>query len=207
MKEFIVPIISLVIALLLIVASSSFPLYSRVFWIKKVLNKPYKKFKEVYIQSPTQNGGFQLSRDSQALLDYYLTNFIRAELSDLAFEIRLKSQVQTESNHLVNYVTMGLVPLFSILIACFALFSSILPSGVLVSIFAVTILLVFAIAIIVLFDFASKLYVQEPMNKHLLAIEKVLILIEEGKQETIKPHRTLNSVRRNHPKRRVRGSK
>ncbi|MDR9857316.1 hypothetical protein RJP21_27345 [Paenibacillus sp. VCA1] len=187
----IIPISCVAIALLLIAASSSLSLFSRISWVRNELKKPYKRFKKTYTPpSAFQNGGFQLSKSTQSLLDYYAINFEKSELLDLVFEIRLKSQVQNESKHLVNYMTV-MVSLFSLLIASLALFANSLPTKLLIPILVFTIILMTAIIIVVFFDFCSKLYVQEPMSKHLIAIEKALSLIDEKKQEVIKPTSSL----------------
>lgn len=178
--DYILPLLSFSLAFLILIFSAGFPLYSRLPWVRKELVKPYKKFRKSYVTSTKPNREFQLSRETRTFLDYYVVKFDRDSLQNLAFEIELRLQIQNDGKHLVNYLTVGLLPLFSLLIASFALFSDLLPPSQLVSVFSFTIIVLIAIVIIVFFDFASKLFVQEPMNKHLIVINKALSLLDDA---------------------------
>ncbi|OAB33866.1 hypothetical protein [Paenibacillus glacialis] len=183
----IVPIACAVLALLFSVAAC-YPLFSRLFWVRKMLTKPYKIYKQSPVpSSPVLNKAYQLSEESRSSLEYYVVEFDKRSLSDLVFEIRLKSQFQNGHAHLVNYLTVNIIPLFSLLIASFALFANMVPPNQLVGVLGFTIIIIVAIVLVVLLDYTDKVFVQEPINKHLIVIEKALSIKNNEQPQSLMP--------------------
>ncbi|KKO54620.1 hypothetical protein [Paenibacillus sp. DMB20] len=183
--EYLVPFL-IGLALLFLTAAASYPLFTSLSWVRKVLKKPYKKFKKKFVPPPeAANRSYQLSDGAKSFLDYYMS-FDKPSLLDLLFELKLKSQAQNEGKYLVNYLTLGCVPLFSILIAAFALFTDVVPPDRIINVFGFTVPIILAIIIVVFLDFTSNLYVQGPIAQHLIAIEKALSLKNEDELSVFK---------------------
>ena len=136
--------------------------------IKKPLNEHMKNNKAY---GPHEYLRFPLSNASLQLLKYY-QSFDDISLKNITFELRTKYETSKGNKHLTSYLTVGMLPLFSLLLASFSLFSDIVPSSNKLDILALTICIIITIVAVVFIDFTADIFLYTPMRDHLLIIDE-----------------------------------
>ncbi|MEC0243266.1 hypothetical protein P4H66_25970 [Paenibacillus dokdonensis] len=180
-------IVSVAIVLLLIAAACIE--VSKFFLVRKKIFLPFRKFKKTYARTESiSENNFKMSRNQEVILAYYLSH-----QDDILLEMRfeIKSRIGGLKNKaLITFLLSTCLPVFSLVVAVFAIISNDLQSEQKFTMFLPTFLILLLIMVVAFIDFSSRTLIKEPLDAHLIAIEEALCVKE--KQELNKKNRLVN---------------
>lgn len=168
MEQYIIIGFSLIMfVILIILALVEFP---NLRWVNSELKKPIKKFTKTK-EMPDRN--YELTLDNEKFYKYY-EGLSLETLRNLDREIFMKRTKYVFYSQLTTYIT-SLLSTMGLIIAGFAMISNDTPVTDRLSILYMV--LIFAIPLVILFflDLTYKIWIVNPMDQHLTAIQKVII--------------------------------
>ncbi|MNW46838.1 hypothetical protein D3C74_241510 [compost metagenome] len=161
------------IILVLLIISSAYEI-KKYWWIRQNLKKPFKRFKKNYLSyGPHENIRYQLSTNSLIFLTYY-RGFDQKSLENLNLDLRSKLKSVDGNKHFINYLTVGIIPMFSMLIAMMSVYLNDISLDQKIDSLPLFLFLLLMILFILFRDLTCKTFITTPMQSHLFAIEEVL---------------------------------
>lgn len=148
--------------------------YKNYQWVKEYLKKPFNLFKKEYKSyGPHENISYHLSENSLTYLTYY-REYDQKSLENLNLDLRSKLKSSEGSQHFLNYLTVGIVPMFALSIALMSVYLNDIPLERKLAPLPLFLILTFAIIYILFRDLTYKTFITLPMQSHLFATEAVL---------------------------------
>lgn len=138
------------------------------------------------------------------MLAHYLT-YDSDTLKEMRYELKSRISGLREKS-LISFLLTSCLPVFSVVIAVYAIFSKDLLAEHMMSILLPTGVILLVILLVSLIDFSSQIYIEEPINIHFAAIEEALRIKEETlriKEEAIEIKKNQQLHRENRLNRRL----
>ncbi|GAA0136952.1 hypothetical protein YSY43_37930 [Paenibacillus sp. YSY-4.3] len=160
--------------------------FSNFKWVHLNLRRPSNKFIKGLSTSKIE---FTLSTTNKRFLQYYY-GFNLSSLKDLETEISIKRTRYTENNQFSNYLS-NLLTLFSLLIAVFAITSSLYPADNVPDMVFFTMIFIVIILGYFIADLTIKTFNANLMDRHLFAIRRTI----DKKEAFIKKDRRPRNIK------------